>query len=378
MRTIPPPILIGALANVALTFIGVEPAHLLSEYGVFRDTLLVIFFICVGLSLSFGNITVVLKPICWVIGASMVLIIGQNVGAIVIAQVFGEHPHTGVLLGSVSFVGGLGSAVAWGSVLEARGMLRATPIGVAGAMLGLVVGAIIAGPFGDYLRGGSYQSSSIDRAQQSDLTSSQNINACYLRKDLRAWLYGIIAIGVAFTVGQLFQVLLSHMEMVLPRFLSGMLAAVGVVVLAPESMRERWRPAVGALESRVLNLFLVITFATLDYRSLVGMGSQVLTTATFQVLFTVLVAWLVVFIPISRLRTSGNTIAQQRAEAAAIAAAVVGFGLSSLSVAIAVLSRMSARSKPLPQARQTIAITGAGIVDLLNAIGIGICLWWIG
>lgn len=214
--------------------------------------------------------------------------------------------------------------------------------------------------------------------QQAELARSQPKKVSYLPKDLRAWLFGLIAIAVAFTVGQVFQTLLSHIQLVLPRFLTGMLAAVSVVILTPAFIRARWHPVVSALESRVLNLFLVITFATLDYRSLVGMGSQVLTTTFFQVLFTVLVAWLLVFIPISRLRTCGNTIAQQRAEAAATAAAVVGFGLSSLSVAIAVLSRMSARSHPLPQARQTIAITGAGIVDLLNAIGIGICLWWIG
>jgi ESS family glutamate:Na+ symporter len=378
MRTIPPAILIGALANIALTLIGVEPSHLLIRYGAFRDTLLVVFFICVGLSLSFGNIRVVLKPICWVIGASIVLIIGQNLGALVIAEVFGEHLHTGVLLGSVSFVGGLGSAVAWGSVLEARGMIRATPIGVAGAILGLVIGAIIAGPFGDFLRGASRQSSLMDNEQQLELTRSQSTKVFYLSRDLRAWLFGLIAVGIAFSVGRVSQALMSHMQIVLPQFLTGMLAAVSVFALAPESMRKRWRPVVRAMESRLLNLFLVITFATLDYQPLVGMGPQVLTTATFQVLFTVLVSWSLVFIPINRLRTSGNTIYQQRAEAAAIAAAVVGFGLSSLSVAIAVLSRMSARSQPLPQARQTIAITGAGIVDLLNAIGIGICLWWIG
>jgi sodium--glutamate symport carrier gltS len=163
----------------------------------------------------------------------------------------------------------------------------------------------------------------------------------------------------------------------LPQFLTAILASVVLITIAPERMKAKFRPFVLALESRVLNLFLVITFATLDYRALAGMGAQVLTTATFQVIFTVLVAWLVVFIPISRLCNFGGSVSQQRAEAAATAAAVVGFGLSSLSVAMAVLAKMSERTHPLPRARQTIAVTGAGIVDLLNALGIGISLWFL-
>jgi ESS family glutamate:Na+ symporter len=383
MRTIPPAILIGVIVNLALSVLGIEPSLLPNELSVLRDTLLVVFFICVGLSLSCGEIKSVLPPVLWVVAATLVLIVGQNLGGVFIASLFGEQLHTGVLLGSVSFVGGLGSAVAWGAVLEDWGVRQATPIGVAGAMLGMVLGAIIAGPFGEMLAGGRRQESATNQVSTSIERSGSEIkpsiasSARVWPRDPSTWVFGLTAIGVAFVLGHFFQVLLRPLRVMLPQFLTAMLASVVLIIIAPERVKAKFRPFVLALESRVLNLFLVLTFATLDYRALAGMGPQVLATATFQVVLTVSVAWLVVFIPISRLCNYGGSVSQQRAEAAATAAAVVGFGLSSLSVAMAVLAKMGDRSHPLPRARQTIAVTGAGVVDLLNALGIGISLWFL-
>jgi ESS family glutamate:Na+ symporter len=381
MGKIPPSILIGSLINLVLSIIGVDSTKLPSSILIIRDNLLIIFFICVGLSLSLGVVRPVARPVLRVLCAAVVLIVGQNFGGMVIARVFDAPLESGVLLGSVSFVGGFGSVVAWGGVLDVVGISRATSIGMMGALLGTVLGAVIAGPFGELLAGGSVVKS--DKTGAREVAVRADGRACGLLYQLRvafsarlgAWIVVAASVASAYLMGELLQIALSYSPIILPRFLTGMIGAVFIVLVLPERVKVVGRSLTATLEVFALNIFLLLTFVSLDYRALIGIGPQVLATAAFQVVFTVLVAWLMVFMPISRDTKCGNCPSEQRSEAAATAAAVVGFGLSSLSVAMAVLSGMKDDSG---RSRQTIAVTGAGLVDTLNALGIGVCFWVLG
>jgi glutamate:Na+ symporter, ESS family len=51
-----------------------------------------------------------------------------------------------LLIGSVSFVGGPGTAAAWAKEAQAIGLERAPEIAVAAATLAVVVGVIVSGP----------------------------------------------------------------------------------------------------------------------------------------------------------------------------------------------------------------------------------------
>lgn len=383
MFGIPPAILIGLLLNMALSLTGVVQAQLPIWVTGLRDILLVLFFICVGLSLVIGKVQAVITPVLWVLAATAVLIIGQNCAGIGIAHLYGEPLQTGVLLGSVSFVGGLGSAVAWGGVLEGQGVPSATSIGLAGAMLGTVVGALVAGPFGTLLagsRGRCQSSAQLDKTSHRD-PEAEPAHGLELRAPLGTILCNALiaslALASAVAVGTLLQELFVYLQVTLPRFLTGMIASVALTLCAPEAVKKRWRPVTERLEPWLLNSFLIITFTTLDLKAMVGFGSQLLTTGCIQIAFSLFVSWALVFVPLNHWKNPLLSRETRRLEAAATAAAVIGFGLSSLSVAMAVLRRMSAALQPLPQARQTIAVTGAGLVDLLNALVIGSMLWLV-
>ncbi len=385
MSHIPLAIVFGIFLNLALAVFGFDLSRLPRGIFVLRDNLLIVFFICVGLSLSLGVLKPVARPVLRVLGAAVVLIVTQNIGGMAVARLFSAPLGSGVLLGSVSFVGGFGSAVAWGGVLEGLGMPQATSIGVAGAVLGTVLGAVVAGPFGAFLgRGGGVDDSGIPpsevgkrnfKTSRQDLASFISRLRVFLSASSAAWLVFVSSFASAYLLGEVFQIAVGYLPIMLPRFLTAMLGAVLVVGILPERIRLVGRSLTTTLEVFALNIFLLITFITLDFGALVGIGAQALATAAFQVLITVFVAWSMVFLPISRDRASGRTASEQRAEAAATAAAVVGFGLSSLSVAMAVLSEMDDDSG---RSRQTIAVTGAGLVDTLNAVGIGVCFWLVG
>ena len=78
-------------------------------------------------------------------------LIAQNITGILIALGFGANPYYGLLIGSISFVGGPGTAAAWAKEAQAAGLEHASEVAVAGATLAVVVGAVVAGPITGWL-----------------------------------------------------------------------------------------------------------------------------------------------------------------------------------------------------------------------------------
>ena len=70
----------------------------------------------------------------------------QNISGAALATVWGAHPAYGVLIGSLSFVGGPGTAMAWAKELQAQGLQNAQVVAVGAATLAVIVGALVSGP----------------------------------------------------------------------------------------------------------------------------------------------------------------------------------------------------------------------------------------
>jgi len=71
----------------------------------------------------------------------------QNIVGVSLATVLGLDPLIGLVAGSITLVGGHGTAGAWGSVLENQyGLTGATTLGIACATFGLVIGGLLGGP----------------------------------------------------------------------------------------------------------------------------------------------------------------------------------------------------------------------------------------
>src|SRR6185295_4525515 len=115
------------------------------------DFLLLMFFTSVGLSAKLSALKAGGKPLVILCAATVILIVAQNFAGIAVAMGFGANPYYGVLVGSISFVGGPGTAAAWAKEAEAAGLKGAAEVAVAGATLAVVVGALVAGPVTGWL-----------------------------------------------------------------------------------------------------------------------------------------------------------------------------------------------------------------------------------
>ena len=111
-----------------------------------RDALLLVFFTSIGLSAKLDALRAGGKPLLILCFVTLVALVGQNLGGAALAVLWGAHPAFGVLAGSLSFVGGPGTAMAWASQLEAEGLANARIVGVGASTLAIVAGALVAGP----------------------------------------------------------------------------------------------------------------------------------------------------------------------------------------------------------------------------------------
>ena len=117
-----------------------------------RDQLLVIFFATVGVNARLADLAAggrVLAMLCLI---TVVFVFLQDGVGTIGAMAFGLPKSAGVVVGSVSLVGGHGTAIAWGPTIAAdHGFPAALERGIAVATLGLIIASLLGGPMAKLL-----------------------------------------------------------------------------------------------------------------------------------------------------------------------------------------------------------------------------------
>jgi ESS family glutamate:Na+ symporter len=108
-----------------------------------RNTLLLVFFTTIGLSAKLSALLSGGKPLLILCAVTLLALVAQSIGGAAFATDWGAHPAFGVLAGSLSFVGGPGTAMAWARELEAQGPAGAQIVGVGAATLAVISGALV-------------------------------------------------------------------------------------------------------------------------------------------------------------------------------------------------------------------------------------------
>jgi len=147
---VPAPVIGGILFSVTALILRNTDVMTFSFTTTLQTPFMIAFFTCVGYGGSFkllrtGGIALfIFLAICWVL--SLV----QNVVGVGLATALGMHPLMGVMAGAVSMTGGHGNAAAFGPEAEALGAVGAQTVAIAAATYGLIVGALIGGPVGEF------------------------------------------------------------------------------------------------------------------------------------------------------------------------------------------------------------------------------------
>ena len=268
---------------------------------------------------------------------------------------YGAHPFYGLLVGSISFVGGPGTAAAWAKQAQAVGLAAAPEVAVAGATLAVISGALVAGPLTGWLvkRHGLHGSRVAPDAPWLEQSPTAHPAPQPIEEAMRTLLLMIVAI----LTGETLNAWASTAGWVLPGFLTAMLSGVLITNLADASgARLDFRPIERNGEI-ALQAFLAMYLMSLKLWTIGSVIVPLAINVTLQIVITTLIAFLVLF------RLLGRDY-----DAAMTAGGFIGFGLSSMAVGMATMDKVASRYGPAPKAFLLITLAGSFFVDLANAV----------
>ena len=312
------------------------------------------FFTTVGLSAKFSSLKKGGKPLAILCAVTVFLLVAQNIVGMAVAAAVGGHPFYGLLVGSISFVGGPGTAAAWAKEAQAMGLARAPEIAVGAATLAVVVGAIVSGPITGWLIRRNKLRGQAGDAPASWVLPEEDKPAP--APPIDTIMVVLLLIIAAVLAGDAANQWAKGAGLVLPGFLTAMLAGAAITNSADALGLEIDFTPIERGGEIALRTFLVMYLMSLKLWLLGDAIGPLMANVAIQVLITAMIGVLLLY------RWLGRDY-----DAAVTVGGFLGFGLSSMPVAMATMDSVARRYGPSPKAFLLIALAGSFFVDLANA-----------
>ncbi|MEZ8774290.1 sodium/glutamate symporter [Vibrio sp. 10N.247.310.17] len=359
--SIPEPVSGGILASLLFAALYATTS-IEVQFDLFaRDVLLVYFFTTIGINSSLKDLFKGGKPLVILLAITIFFMIMQNIVGISVASMFSLEPVFGLLSGSISLIGGHGTAIAWApKVAEEFGLESAMEIGIASATFGLILASLMGGPIAKFLikrhnlKPTDEQSGSIDsnaKKQQQALTSFQFLDA-------------VLAIHICVIVGALLNELISQTGLQPPLFVSCLFAGIVITNVMPDSYPRisgaKWptrSPAIDLIAEISLGTFLAMSLMSMQLWTLIDLAGPIFAILAMQLLLAVIINIFIVF------PSMGKTY-----DAAVVCAGFGGISLGSTPTAMANMSAVSQKYGHSAQAFIIVPLVCAFFIDLANAL----------
>ena len=142
---IPAPVIGGVI--FALASWALKDSFSFNFDMVVKDPLMITFFTSIGLAASFKMLKQGGPQVFIFLIVASVLVLLQNVVAVVLSYATGIHPLLGMLAGSITMSGGHGTGAVYANLFEKQyGLAGGMELAMAAATFGLVMGSILGGP----------------------------------------------------------------------------------------------------------------------------------------------------------------------------------------------------------------------------------------
>lgn len=325
-----------------------------------RDILLIYFFTTIGINASFSDLLRGGKPLALLLVLTLGYMFLQNFAGIGIASLFELPKQVGLLGGSISLIGGHGTAIAWAPRLaEDYGIANAMEIGVASATFGLVLASTIGGPIAKFLiqrhRLQPKQSEPLDVGLPSPEGKPQ---ITYLD-----FLDAVLAIHISIILGLFLNELLENAGLKLPLFVSCLFAGIVITNLMPKSFPRvsgrRWpvkEPAMALIADISLGTFMAMSLMSMQLWELMDLAGPMFAILFVQVTIVILFVLFIVFPAMGK-----------NYQAAVISAGFAGYSMGATPTAIANMSAITKRYGASHMAFIIVPLVGAFFIDLSNA-----------
>lgn len=327
-----------------------------------RDFLLVYFFTTVGLSARLSDLIRGGPILAIMLALTAGFMVIQAAIGVLGAVIFGLPTQGGVMLGTAALIGGHGTAIAWGPVVQdTYGVSGAAELGIATATLGLIVASLLGGPIAKYLIQRhklslpDQHSESFGEAalEEHPHAGGRVSNGDLLRSIL--WINISVAIGFSIHEG------LQEAGIMLPLFVPCLITGIVVSNVVPKVFRRiEWpagTPAMSLIQEFSLSVFLSMSLMSMQLWTLADHAAVLAVTIALQAAAATLFIVFVVF------RAMGRNYF-----AAVVSSGFTGVTLGATPTAIANMTAVTQRYGPAPLAFIVLPLVSAFFVDLINAV----------
>ena len=374
---VPAPVIGGFLFAIIRFLLQVGGIATFEFDQALQNPFMMVFFTAIGVGADLDTLKKGGKGflIFWLISA--ILVLGQNTIGLILAKALSENPLLGLVCGSVTMVGGHGSAGAWGGTFAKLGLENGKTFALAAATFGVIMGSLIGGPIGSTLiRKHNLSGDKSDVSNLDDVLEhleENNAGEGYERVvPLQAGdfikVLGLIFVSVG--LGAILQefirthVSIMGKELNLPAYVTSMIIA-GIFVntigkKGPLMVNQRANSICGDVG---LNVFLVMALIDINLLDLKDVAGHMLIILFAQTLFMAFFAYFVTYWAMGK-----------NYDAAVLSGGICGFGMGATYNALANMDSITERFGPSPRAYFILPMVGAFAIDITNSVFITIFL----
>ncbi len=359
--SIPEPVIGGFLcaAVVAVAFFVFD--FQISFQLEIRDILLLYFFAAIGYKADIRTLIAGGRPLAILLGLASLFIVLQNLTGIGVASAFGMEPKAGLMVGSISLIGGVGTALAWApTFVDSLGITNALELGIAGNTVGLIAACVIGGPIARYLITKNKITPSSDERLDIGVEHEKRHTMVDSYGVLWAWLW----LNIALIMGYLLDEAMEELGFKLPLFVACLISAIVLgnarnLILKKEELWPGAQVGLALISDLSLGMFLVMALMGLQLWELQGLLLFIGVALALQILLSIAFTVLVVF------RCMGRDY-----EASVISAGFGGITLGSTATAIVNMSAVAKQYGAAHRAFIVVPLVCGFFIDIVNAIAI--------
>lgn len=348
---------VASLSLLAFAFFDVEVSFSLGA----RDGLLLYFFTGIGLNARFADLVKGGKPLLILLILTVVYMVLQNSTGVAVVRIFDLPTAFGLIGGTVSLIGGHGTAIAWAPTFsEAYGVAGAAEIGAATATLGLIVASLVGGPIARHLivRGGAKPGPESEAVPTVGLEHEDEAGTRINHTNL---MLAILVLNIAIALGASLNEALALAGLELPLFVTCLMCGIVLSNTIPNIFTKVAWPArtrsLAVISDIALGVFLSMSLMSLQLWTLAGLAGPMLVILALQVVVAMVFIIYILFPLMGR-----------DYEAAVLGAGFGGFALGATPTAIANMTAVTKHYGAAPRAFLILPLVSAFFVDLVNAV----------
>ena len=329
------------------------------------------FFTTVGFGASVALLGKAGKMVTRFLLVASVLVVLQNLLAVLLAPIVDIPSALALMTGSVSMTGGHGVSGGMAPLVEAQGVERAETVAYTAATFGLLMGSLIGGPVGDRLiKRNRLQSSgtrnvdvddSLLTAYRRDLRSDQVMQA-FIVILIAMFIGTYITDGINWIISQFTD------KAAFPNYLGAMLVGILFRYISDTRNQRQYHEFVPTQEVEIIGsvalaLFLAQALMTIKLWELADLAIPLVILLIAQTVLMLLFARFVTF------RAMGSDY-----DAAILSAGHCGFGMGATPNGVANMESVVQKYSPSRPAFFVLPIVGGMFIDFVNILVVTVFL----